>query len=92
MPGMGPGYVVDVQADLLSGLKTRAVVPLLPSDRAPKPMSNLNPVFDLFGEPYILVTQSIASVASRELKPAVMSLTDQHDRIIRALDFLFSGY
>ena len=34
----GPdGYLLDVQTDFLSGLNVRAVVPLMPPDRAPKP-------------------------------------------------------
>ncbi len=40
MPGEGrDGYVVDVQADLLSHLVTRIVVPLLSEDTASKPIS-----------------------------------------------------
>lgn len=33
----GPGYLLDVQADLLAGLNTRIVVPLMPQDAAPEP-------------------------------------------------------
>lgn len=32
-----PGYLLDVQADLLDGLNTRMVVPLLPMEAAPRP-------------------------------------------------------
>ena len=39
----GPGYLLDCQADLLSHLTTRFVVPLLPLDAAPKPAARLNP-------------------------------------------------
>ena len=39
MPGRGKrGYVLDVQADLLSQLATRVVVPLLPLVVAPLPI------------------------------------------------------
>ena len=33
----GAGYVLDVQADILNGLNTRIVVPLLPLSEAPIP-------------------------------------------------------
>jgi toxin CcdB len=93
MPGKGrDGYVLDVQADLLSHLSTRTVVPLLPEDAAPKPISELNPVFEIRGRRHVMVTQAIASVPGRELKRAVASLTEQHDQIIRALDILLLGF
>lgn len=93
MPGKGrDGYVVDVQADLLSHLTTRTVVPLLPEQTAPKPINELNPVFDIRGKRYVLVTQAIASIPGRELKRAVASLAEQHDPITRALDILLLGF
>ena len=93
MPGRGKdGYIIDVQADLLSDLATRTVVPLLSEDVAPKPIRDLNPVFDVLGKPYVMVTQAIASIPGRELKGVVASLTDHHDRITRALDILLLGF
>lgn len=38
----GMGYLLDVRADLLSGLNTRLVVPLLPEVHAPAPAARLN--------------------------------------------------
>lgn len=93
MPGKGGnGYVVDVQADLLSDLATRTVVPLLSEEAAPKPISELNPIFEIDSKRYVLVTQAIASVPRHELKRAIASLSDHHDRITRALDTLLLGF
>jgi len=93
MPGKGrEGYVVDVQADLLSHLGTRTVLPLIPEDAAPKPINELNPVFEIHGKRHVLVTQAIASIPGRELKRAVAALTEHHDRITRALDILLLGF
>ena len=93
MPAKGQdGYVLDVQADLLSHIDTRTVVPLLPEDVAPKPISDLNPVFEVRGKRYVMVTQAIASIPKRELKRTVASLTEQHDIITRALDVLLLGF
>jgi len=43
----GGGYLLDVQSDLLGGLNTRVVVPLLPQSSAPSPAQRLNPVFSI---------------------------------------------
>jgi toxin CcdB len=92
MPGSGGGFVVDVQADLLSHLVTRTVVPLLPADAAPKPIGDLNPTFDIRGKRHVLMTQAIASIPQRELKRPVASLAEHHDQITRALDILLVGF
>ena len=93
MPGRAPaGYVLNVQADLLAHLATRIVVPLLPEDAAPKPISELNPIFEIGGKRHVMITQAIASVPARELKRAVASLVQEHERVTRALDTLLIGF
>jgi toxin CcdB len=92
MPGKGVGYVVDVQADLLSHLVTRTVIPLLPEDAAPKPISDLNPIFQIGGKRHVLLTQAIASIPRRELRQPLASLAEHHDSITRALDILLIGF
>jgi len=93
MPAKGQdGYVLDVQADLLSHIATRTVVPLLSEAPAPKPISDLNPVVEIRGKRHVMVTQAIASIPKRELKRVVASLTEQHDSITRALDTLLLGF
>ena len=93
MPGKArAGYVLDVQADLLSHLSTRTVVPLLPVENTAKPIADLNPVFEIQGKRHVLVTQAIASIPSNELRRAVASLVDDHDSVVRALDILLLGF
>ena len=92
MPGRGVGYVVDVQASLLSHLTTRVVVPLLPEEKAPPPISELNPVFEIMGVRHVLVTQALSAVTCRELKRPVASLEAERDSITRALDLLLIGF
>lgn len=43
----GSGYLLDVQSDLLDGLSTRLVIPLLPALQAPRPAARLNPVVNI---------------------------------------------
>lgn len=88
----GPGYLLDCQADLLSQLNTRFVVPLLPVVEAPKPAARLNPVFELEGESHVMMTQFAAAVPVTELGERTASLIDHDTDIINALDMLISGF
>jgi toxin CcdB len=88
----GPGFLLDCQADLLSGLNTRFVALLLPEAQAPKPAARLNPVFEIGGERVVMVTQFAAAVPVRELGEAVGSLVEREEDIVAALDMLISGF
>jgi len=88
----GGVIVLDVQADLLDNLGTRVVVPLLPKAEAPIPLKDLNPIFDVAGSQYVMVTQAMASVPAKSLRTLIASLGEHQDVITRALDMLFSGY
>src|SRR5688572_14480417 len=87
----GGGYLLDCQADLLSDLMTRFVVPLLPPDAAPKPAARLNPLLAVRGEPHVMVTQFAAAVLRSELGEHVDSRRDDAERIVGALDLLITG-
>lgn len=88
----GAGHLLDLQTDLLSGLNTRIVAPLLPLDIAPHPAARLNPVFEIGQERVAMVTQFPAAVPASELKKRAGSLAHEHDAIVGALDMLFSGF
>jgi toxin CcdB len=85
------GYVLDVQADLLSVLGTRTVVPLLPEGDVPAVIRDLNPVFEIGGKRHAMLTQAIATVRKRELRHSVASLLQHHDVVLRALDVPLTG-
>jgi toxin CcdB len=87
----GGALVVDCQADLLDGLKSRVVVPLIAESAAPKPARRLNPVFVVGGERFVLMTQLLAAVEVRELGDKVGSLASEGETVLGALDFLVSG-
>lgn len=84
--------VLDVQADLLQTLATRAVVPLIPEARFHPVLRELNPVFDLDDEHFVMVTQAIATVPTDSLRRPVVSLVRYHDAVVRALDILLLGF
>jgi toxin CcdB len=90
-PG-GAGYLLDVQTDLLEGLRTRIVVPLLPPETAPPAARRLNPVFDLPEGAHVMVTQALAAVPVAILGPPVGSVSDRFADITAALDMVFQGF
>lgn len=83
--------MIDCQADLLSALNTRLVVPLMRRETAPEPAERLNPRFTIEGFEYVMMTQFASAVHVRELGEAVASLRDHSFEIIGALDVLVSG-
>lgn len=85
------GYLLDVQSDLLGGLNTRVVVPLLPRENAPNPAHRLNPVFVLEECEVVMATQFLAAVPDGELRTPIGSLERAGDDIRAALDMLFLG-
>lgn len=87
----GDGYLLDVQTDLLDGLNTRVVVPLLPIALAPKPATRLNLVFRIGNADYVMATQFMAAVPLAALTQTTADLLPEHDRIVAALDMLFQG-
>lgn len=90
--GDDQGYVVDVQSDLLEDLNTRVVVPLMPPGIAPKPADRLNPVFQINGSAYVLVTQFLSSVPMSALGAVVENIEMHHSEIVSAVDMLVHGY
>jgi len=91
MPGKHTFYLVDVQADLLGHLATRAVVPLLPLDIVKSPIRDLNPIFEIDGVSHVFAPQAIATVPAKAMGSVKMSLAREHDTLTRALDILLTG-
>ncbi len=87
-------FVVDVQADLLSSLDTRLIVPLLPMQAgkaAPKVLVRLNPLVDFAGKRYVLMANQIANISASRLRQAAGNIADQRQAIVEAVDFLITG-
>lgn len=86
------GYVLDVQADVLSGLNTRIVVPLMPLAQAPVPAKRLNPLFVIGDVPHVMVTQFMAAIPRALLRSPVTNLSGQDSEIMAALDMVLVGF
>lgn len=85
-------YLLDVQSDLLNGLATRVVVPLVTADAVGAAIKYLNPQVTVRGAALFISTAELAGVPRRVLGPVVGSLKGRCDDIIAALDFLITGF
>lgn len=85
-------YLLDVQADLLSELGTRVVVPLMSTEKINKMLRHLNPLFEIDGRQFVMSASELAGVSVQILGARVLSLKHQRSAIIEALDFLFVGF
>lgn len=59
---------------------------------SPRPATRLNPVADIDGERYVMLTQSMGAVSVKLLKQSVGSLADRYDEVIAAIDLLLQGF
>lgn len=85
-------YLLDIQSDLLSGLRTTIVIPLKPSKIADAiSLSRLNPTFILNGESFTAMTQDIAGIDRKQLGAKAHDLSAHRSEIIAAVDFVLSG-
>jgi toxin CcdB len=83
--------VLIVQSARFDGYRRRVVVPLVSAETAGvSPSPAFNPAFHILGTAVILHTLDLASVPLAALGPKVASLADEGDRILAALDELYS--
>ncbi|HVK85867.1 MAG TPA: CcdB family protein [Kofleriaceae bacterium] len=84
--------LLDVQSDVLSGLVSRIVVPMVTTKRwKDRPITRLNPTVKLEDTEYLLVFQDLASIPASALGKVVGSLAHRRGELIAAVDLLFTG-
>ena len=81
-------YWLDCQSDLLSGLNSRFVVPLVPRGDVRGEDKRLNPALIIDDTEYVMQTHLAGAVASSLLRTRVASLVEDEYRIGAALDML----
>ena len=85
-------FLLDLQANYLSDLRTRVVVPLLdPAVEPLRPVANLNPLVTIEGKRFILLFQEIAGVSVQYLGVRVATLESRRNELLRALDVIWTG-
>lgn len=83
--------LLDCQSEAMEYLETRLVAPLIALADAPPRRPHLNPIFDLNGQTYVMLTQFAAAVSSGELRVRVAHLDRHRFEIIGAFDMLLTG-
>lgn len=83
-------YFIELQNEYAALTRLRIVAPLLIYDVAGA-MPRLHPTFSIDGRRVKLAVSELFSIDTRALGPVVANLASEHDRIIAALDFLFTG-
>ena len=84
-------YLVVLQSDLVSGLRSSVVAPLVPREQMTG-ADRLNPIVAIEGREFWLATHELFAVDRRALRQPVASLSNDRDAIIAALDFGFTGF
>ena len=85
--------LVDVQAELLSNLETRVVIPLVKGAAFTSyPLGLLMPTVEVEGELYLLVTPQLAGVSQWDLGPHTGSVAAHSRAISTAMDILLRGF
>ena len=83
-------FVVVLQSDLVSDLRSTVVAPLVPRESM-RGAQRLNPLLKLDGSEYWLAIHELFAVERRILLRQAGNVSDQRDAIIAALDLLFTG-
>lgn len=85
-------YLLDIQSDLLSELRTTVVIPVTPSKlAATMRLTRLNPTIIIGGKNFTVMTQEIAGVDRNQLGAQACDLSSHRSEIIAALDFVLTG-
>lgn len=85
-------FLVALQSDILTrNLDTLVVAPLEPASSSTF-ADRLNPRVEIEGNAFVLITQEIVTVRKSVLGKARASIAAERDKIISALDMLFTGF
>jgi len=83
-------YLVVLQSDLISGLRSTVVAPLV--NRADfEGARRLNPILRIEGREFWLATHELFAVEQHVLQNKIATLSDERYTITAAIDFLFTG-
>jgi toxin CcdB len=82
-------YIIVVQSDHYP-TPARLCAPLV-AERFLKPNGRLNPLFEIDGAKCYLHPIELASIPTRVLRAPITNLEQHRDRIIAALDLVFTG-
>ncbi|MDR7089510.1 MULTISPECIES: CcdB family protein [Cellvibrio] len=86
-------YLLDVQNDLLAGLDTRMVIPLIrESSFKGSGITTLTPKLTINGETLLLLTPQMAGISKHLLTEEVGNLGNFRYEILAAINLLIEGF
>jgi toxin CcdB len=85
-------FLVALQSDLLTRHFDTLVVAPLEAASSSTFADRLNPRVEIDGNAFVLITQEIVTVRKSVLGKPRASVAAERDKIIRALDMLFTGF
>ncbi len=83
-------YLINLQSDLISGLTSTVVAPLVPRSQL-KGARRLNPVVTIEDREFWLAIHELFAIDRRMIKGTITNLERDRDAIIAALDLVFTG-
>ena len=83
-------FIVVLQSDWVSDTSSVIVAPLVASDR--ERQARLYPPFEVEGRHLVAAVSDLAAIPRAVLSNPVANVSSERDRIIAALDLLFTGY
>ncbi len=83
-------YLVNLQSDLVSGLRSTVVAPLIPREQLTG-ARRLNPLVRIEDREYWLATHELFAIERRMLGTTVATIAVERDAVIAALDLVFTG-
>jgi toxin CcdB len=84
-------FLVVLQSDLVSGLSSTVVAPLVPRQQMIG-AQRLNPIVQVDGREFWLATHELFAVDRQILRNKIANIGDDRDAIMAALDFVFIGF
>jgi toxin CcdB len=85
--------LLDVQSDLLAGMGTRVVIPLVAlASLENRALTTLTPELVIDGKRYAAMTPQLAGIAAKELGAVVADASGERAVVLAALDLLIIGF
>ncbi len=84
--------VVVLQHDLIEGLRSRIVAPLVTAAKAGPATKGLNPAIEVSEKLYLIKPEFMSALPVSQLRTKVGDAKHIRDEIIRAVDLLVTGF
>jgi len=86
-------YLLDVQAEILSELVTRVVIPLrAATNHHSWVISRLHPIITVAEDRYVAVVSEIAGIPMTLLGESITNVRHQRSEIVTAVDLMITGF